>query len=302
MSTDIANRSTSAFPLSVGTSLAFESIFDGGGSPIDPDRVIPQHIELKDYDEFWINVETLYRNLVHSLQKGDIENAQPKDIAEALYQEMEIIMSLMQTEGYALAKPVFYVVDYSTYLTLMVRTVATIREDKTELQKRYTKLKFDTMDYLFKMTGQDQRLDENALIKHFRGELSPASIISAAPRKTIRPRAIILSHLAYDLESRENFNTLDLIESHTGVLKKYNQFYTKYTNGKTLTTIPFLKGLLPVFGDSEFFHPLSIKIRNTVIDLSKAQRWTPITTRTKVLHDLQYLKDQFLAVNIKTFF
>lgn len=70
-------RTVSAFPLSVGTSLALESVFNGVQEPIDPNRVIPQKVEINNYDAFWINVGTLFRNLYNALNKDSIKFLRP---------------------------------------------------------------------------------------------------------------------------------------------------------------------------------------------------------------------------------
>jgi hypothetical protein len=51
----LSTRTISAFPLSISTSLALESIFTPKLPPYDPNRIIPEHINLIDYQEIWIN-------------------------------------------------------------------------------------------------------------------------------------------------------------------------------------------------------------------------------------------------------
>ena len=66
--------------------------------------------------------------------------------------------------------------------------------------------------------------------------------------------------------------------------------------------IPFMEGLLPVFGDNETFSPMAISIRREIIEIAKVKAWTQVTTPAKVLFDLNHSKNQFLIENIKLFF
>lgn len=289
----LSGRTVSAFPLSVGTSLAFESLFEGGGSPVDPARVIPQHIQIKDYDVLWVNVATLFRNILHSIESVSVKELRPNDVADTIQHEMELIASIMKNEAGNQAGVVFYLGDYTNMLRKYAHTQAVVRKATTELQLANAKLRQASLQLLVKNLT---RPNEEGPIKILTDGPDPSKVALRSRR------ALIMTHVAFDLTYASRFETFHLLESHTGLLKKPNQFYSKYLNGKTLPMMPFVDGLLPVFGDSEMFSPFPIKARNTVILLATTYRWTPLTTRAKVIHDLQYMKDQFLASNIKQFF
>lgn len=287
----LSSRTMSAFPLSVGTSLAFESIFQTESPSIDPMRVIPQQINISNYAEFWINISTLFRNMMGSLSKEDSLRVNSTDLKDALINEMDTIQSLLLNEGGGSCKPIFYVCEYQALQSKQSKYFV-LRQDSTLKQKINRALHDQAIKLLLAELGESDSLrvydsDLSTLVKRVAGVVQT------------RTSALILTHIAYDLTSHGQFTKLDLIESHTGVLKSRNQWYTKYLDGGTLSNIPFLKGLLPVFGDKETFRPLDIKARQDVIDLAKQFKWNPTTTREKVLLNISFMKNPYLVAILK---
>lgn len=282
----LANRTISAFPLSVGTSLAFESILEAKNPSIDPDRQIPQKIDISDYSEFWINLSTLIRNIMGSLTKEGALGVPPRELAQTLLEEVEIITSLLQVEGLNTTKAVFYACDYTPVFDRYSKTQANLRIDTTDTQKLYTATHREAL---------------KAFISHTKGD-SSIQIFKPNIEPTGKPKALILTHSAYDLTSHKKFSDLHLIESHTGKLKTFSQWYSKYQNGKELVMVPFLKGLLPVFGDSEIFRPIGLNLRKDLLEIAKEKGWSPVTTKDKVLYDLKYLSNRYFEEVIKAFF
>lgn len=281
----LAERTTSAFPCSIGTSLALESIFNGTQQAYDPEREIPQHININDYEEFWINLATLFRNIIGSLPKNAMLHLFPKDIATTIYEEVELITGLVKDSN-SNTKLVFYACDYSAIQHKYANKHVALRTDNTEGQKFYSKLLGDTLKVVFK-TPHDTNL-----IKSFKAKLEPIG----------KPKALIITHCAYDLTSSKNFKDLHLIESHSGKLKTKAQWYTKYSDGKDLVMIPFLECLLPVFGDNEIFRSMGYKVKKEIIELAKEKQWTSVTTKEKVLFDIKTLKNPYLITVLESLF
>lgn len=88
------DRAVSAFPLSIGTSLAFESVFNGRQEPYDPSRVIPNHVDISNYESCWVNITTLFRNLSSAVEKEAFLGATAERLAATLEEEMGIINDL----------------------------------------------------------------------------------------------------------------------------------------------------------------------------------------------------------------
>lgn len=264
------------FPLSIATELAMESVCG-----THPDLPVAVATILKT-DQLWVNVRTLFRNFYEALDKETAQAIVPVAIANALLEEMDTIDSIVRQYSKGRAKVVFY---FSNYKGLNSRyRQAKIREDRTPKQEAYTKLVNDTVDNLIKIApdafkGFDLRIGD---------------------KTSHDANTVILTNYAYDLISYREFKELALLESHTGAIKHRSQWYTKYQNGKDLPMMPFREDLLQVFGDSQTFHPLDIKIRKELIDLAILKKWSATTTTDKILSNLREMKNQFAAEILRT--
>ncbi len=96
------------------------------------------------------------------------------------------------------------------------------------------------------------------------------------------------THLACDLLSYRTSLKLQLLESHTGELKKRLVWNTKYKKITTveLNNLPFNEKLLYILGDNTgMVQPLNIKIRRALGDVATSNNWTPNTTVDRVVFD-----------------
>lgn len=271
-------RTISGFPVSIGTSLSFESIFTPRLPVYDPAREIPSRINITDYNYFYISVSTLFRNLMGALKKEDSRRVLPKELLQALTEEMEFISDLVHTESNNRTSVIFYV---NNYLDLQSRDfISHLRTATTENQKIYKHLHDTTLELLTKNHQE---------IEIFKSKIKPVS----------RAKALILTHVPYDLICYSDFSKLDLIESHTGKLKHYTDFNTKYYDGKLVNMFPFNELLLKIMGDHEMIIPFNIKIRKEIIELARECKWTPVTTVSKVKNDLTKLSNSFAVDTIK---
>ena len=280
----ISNRAISAFAVSVGTSLALESIFTGPNPCIDPEREIPQQIDINNYDEFYVNISTLFRNLMGALNKDDSYKITSDSLRDALLFEMEIITSVFKNEGNNRVKVIYYINNYKNALSKTKHPYAIFRNETTDNQKIYRKFYDETLEKVIKQTP------ESETFKIYNSEIKPL----------LKPKALIMSHIAYDLLSYKNFTVLDLIESHTGVLKPKSTWYTKFHDGSTLNFIPFNLGFLQIFGDGNFYKPFNIKVRRTIIDIAKRNNWNQISTLPKIMQNIDLMTDHFSREIIKT--
>ena len=86
MITDLmSSRTIGQFPLSIATSLAMEAAFG-----IYPDRPETKEPILK-YDTLWVNVRTIFRNIMGSLEKEFADRVTPPMLANTLNEEMMFI-------------------------------------------------------------------------------------------------------------------------------------------------------------------------------------------------------------------
>jgi hypothetical protein len=266
--TSLASRNISAFPLSIGTSLSMESLFSPELTPYDPSRVIPNIVRVSDYQEIWINVETLFRNIISAVNKEVFINCNEEELKDTLLTEMEVINGLFMIEGKGLCKPMYY---YCTRKGLVGKyhVAVKLREDKTEGQKMFTD-KFDkTIKLLIKQTDE---------VRAFDYDIRPLG----------KSKAMIMTHIPYDLLSYKNFTELDLLESNTGKLKKKYQWNSKYfpVGDADLSILPFTRKFLLVFGDKVLLHAMDMRLRKSIVEVAHARKWTALSTEDKVMLDL----------------
>ena len=181
---------------------------------------------------------------------------------------MDVINGLFINEGKNLCKPVYYYCTRKGLVNKFDKNVK-LREDKTEGQKYYTFKYNKTLELLEKETDE---------IRKFDYELKP----------TTRVKAMILTHVPYDLLSYKNFNELDLLESNTGRLKKKYQWNSKYypVGDEDLSIIPFNRKFLLIFGDKTLVHAMDMRLRKQIVDIAKKRNWTALSTEDKVMLDI----------------
>lgn len=274
----LSNRAVSGFAISIATSMALESIFAPRQKPYDPSRPIPQRIDINKYQEIWINLFTLFRNISGAVDKEVFVSAAEEELKDVLLFELEIIESLFQVEGSGFCKPRFYFCTYDDLYLGRVNKFVKVRHDKTEYQKIFKAKLMKTMDLLVK---------ERSDLFMFNTEIETKQ----------RTNSLILTHVPHDYTSFHRFSKLDLLESHTGVLKPRYVWYTKYypVGDMDLSHIPFHKKLLFIFGDKVLIQPMDIRLRRQIVDLAKRRQWTQLTTITKVDFDFNLdIKEPFV--------
>lgn len=263
----IAERAVGQYPLSIATSLAIES-----ACGVHPD-IIVETAPILQYQELWVNVRTLFRNFMGSLDKTGFKAVMPPQIAEALSQEMDAITSIIAVGSHGKTEVVYY---YSNYAGLETKYKhAVVRRDTTDRQKEYTAIHDQTVKILL-----HEHSDE---IRGFDLKVEPDDY----------PKALMLTHYAYDLLSWSRFAHLDLLESHTGAIKSRAQWYTKYYEGKSLPMIPFREDFLQVFGDSETFRPMDHKLRKEIVEIATRYNWTAVSTREKLKYGIDQMQNPF---------
>ncbi len=276
-------RTISAFPISVGTSLALESLFAPRLETIDPERKF-ERVDVTKYSEVWINLSTLFRNIVGAVEKEVFMMATDNELLSILQSEIEIINDLFQNEGQGFCKPIYYHCSYKKLYDKLDKAKIGIRSHKTELQRSYAVKHDKTLEKLDKATDE---------IRKFNIELSGNSTANA----------LMLSHVPYDLLSYKSFNNLSLLESHTGKLKNRNQWNSKYfaLPTKDLSHMPFNELLLLVFGDKVQIQPSPMKLRTQIYDTSINRKWNVMTTLEKIKYDLSLdIKEPFVLAWLKS--
>jgi len=251
----LLNRPTSGFPISIGTSLALETIFDPIQEVYDPERQVPDKIDKNKYNIYLFNISTLFRNIVTSISYNELENIKKENILDILLDEIDWLTNFFHINNLIIN---FYIHKYiyvkKTYEAKKVLRVAT-----TTKQIFIEELKNYCLDYIIK---QD---DTYVFTKNI---------------KIKKDNVLIFTHIPFDLLSYNNFLTLDLLESNTGIVKSRKLWYTKYyslPNEIDMSFIPLLEYLLAeVFGDRYMFHPSPLNKRMEVYNQLKKLNVNPL--------------------------
>lgn len=280
----IHERVKSGFDLSIGTGLAFETIFNPVMEIYDENRVVPDKLDLKDYKEIYINIRTLYRNLLASLPIN--QDFSDLAIAKTLLEELVYITQLVNTETNNKIKCIYYYIQYenSSIIKSKLTTNAVIlRRPTTPGQILYSQ-KFDRIYTALK------RINSVIEISSFANKPEPSQ----------KNNSVIFTHYPFDLTGHGKFDKLTLLESNTGAFKNKTKYYTKFFNirNKDLISIPFHDITLFIMGDNVLFHPHPLSIRNKILDLSLTAKWTSLTSREGVLQTLSMVNDK----DIKTIY
>lgn len=177
----LSNRATSSFPISIGTALALESVFIEGPLPYyDRERKIPNEVRLNNYNEIWINLTTLIRNISGASDKDIFTIASAKDILDVLISEIEVINDLFAIEGKGTCIPRYYYCTYKQLKSSYKDDKVKFRKEKTDLQLIYSNKVKEVLKLLFKSTDE-------------------YSLFDSEVKSDIRSSSLIITHIPYDL-------------------------------------------------------------------------------------------------------
>ena len=255
-------KETSSFPVAIGTGLALESMFDPVIDPYDPDREIPNKIELKDYKYHIWNIYTIIRNLLHSVDEKDkISLITDKNFTKELNQEIDTLVNLYNNTDLTV---VIFIPDYD-------KVMDSFNKHKvSEFTKPMVEL-LAVRDYLKNYTP-------DGLINTITGGFN-------IPR--MEGNILLTTHLTVDLLNQHN--KITLLESNTGKVKNKHEWYTKYhpIGKRDLDTIPMVEEVLYILGDHNMVIPAPLTTRLELYQVAIDRRWTSKTTREKIVADLR---------------
>lgn len=207
-----------------------------------------------------VNLRTLVRN-AYGVIGSDIIKVE--DIVNLVLSDIELIKTYISN----FTTPMTLEIYHCTYDKLTRQRVATIRTKFTEKQQ-------DMVDLL------DAATKSLALIANTLNGPSPNFKLTICDTRLTewREPVVLLSHIPVDLLSYNEFPSMCLLESHTGVIKQRGEFHTKL-KGTFTNPLPFNIFTLNIFGDKAmFFDGAPIKLRNLVNKLSTRHSWSPITS------------------------
>ena len=240
-------RNVGALGMSVGTSLAFEG--EGG-------------LAVPSSDNLLLNLRTIIRN-AHQAYDDIEEGYNETNVYDAVVEDLIKIGNwLNEVRG---NKPIAMTVYYPSYQSLNKKfRYAGLWEPTSEKQQRYARF----VDRI-----------SSKLLKEY-----PKLILSLdCSFPEFSGKGIVITHHPVDLTFTSGTTRLYLLESHTGTLKPYTQWYTKLTGGDDLYYMPFNHLTIQVFGDkSTNFKSSSQGIKKLVKDLAITAKWTSATSYDRV--------------------
>lgn len=271
---DYPSVETGKYPISMGTSMALEGLFG-----IHDNSVPNQTPPITKCDVVAINAKTLIRNILAAVDKNMLLIIKPYQLVNLVISEILTIKNIVDVESMHKTNVLMYI---PTYKLMGVKyRHAIFKEPSTPKQIQSAKFEEDCVKLLL-----EKRSDIHVSL----------SITDHEIHFTNKPRVLLITHLAIDLLHCHGESTLGLLESHTGIVKFKNQWYTKLKNGKDLYRIPFDRMSIQFFGDSGgMFSPLEIKMRKRLLEIANAKQWTQLTTKNKIVSDIMQSYEPVLA-------
>ena len=242
----------------------------------------PRNALLKPKTMF-INGFTLYRNLVECLT-GNTESK--VNMLKSKIGRVKIIELFLEDTNYFL--------NGLTHLEL--DEVMIYVPDYSKLAKSWplwnSSDKLSPIKYLIYESWKQAQL---RLLTKFPGVVKRTTYL--LPQRT---NLYIVTHLAQDLLNYTRTKSTLLVESHTGEIKDYSKWYTKYKKfGKyEMSIFPFNELLLRFLGDNWFLGSDKPKFKKWLYNVAKQYAWNPFTTEKQVLNTI-IKKDKILGDKIK---
>lgn len=212
---------TSSFGLNIPTGLMLESILAPTTARIDDEREVPNKVDLSEYKEYYINVLSFISCVIGSYDKDTVDALllTESDVYSEVYTRIEDEMIVLAR---LLPIPiVYYVATYKKY-------------DKADLLK--------TLNASTKVGLKQLVMD--TLLDSLYGSTS-FKILTVDGKLPLKGKTLMSTSNALDLLN-DNVKRVDLLEFHTGLLKRRNKFYTKL---KTDVPIPFEESTVLYIGD-----------------------------------------------------
>ena len=265
------------FRLSVPTSLALETLFGIN------DNVLPTNpLPYKQYTYLFINLRTLLRNLYGSVSKELKTIWSVERYYAELLEEIHVLPEIVQAESANQLSVVYYLDSYKSISRLYPH--AKLKVGKPASVNLYDAIE---QNIVVKLTQAIRAKDISAM-------LTDCFIPLPESKKE---RVLIMTHLPLDLVPHSQSTRLDLLESHTGVIKDSVRWYTKL-NGKE-PRVPFGKFAIQLFGDGKQFSGFPPRYRKAVAAFGEEKRWNQLTSDNLLKITLSKLPERDIYDEIK---
>ena len=114
-------------------------------------------------------------------------------------------------------------------------------------------------------------------------------------------RSLMLTHYAIDVLTA-SYNNFDVLESHTGRIKKQHELTNKLKTAKD-SNLPFDVMTLQMFGDSaDLFKPAAINVRRTLLKIAEKFNWNETTTKDRIIANIKMMNEPFLEEYVRNLY
>lgn len=258
-----------SLPVSIGTSLIVD------GPKADPSRW--NQVVL-------INLLTLSRNIIQAVPAASQFDLRSDDVTEVVLTEMDILRQSLNTYSPGVQVE-FYLPDYK--LIYIDFPMAKPRLFNTKNKQFVQQMMLDVRAKLKELIEEENKKRDER-----KQEPLPIRIMRGWKLDKDKRKTTVLTSFPTDLLSQYQFPALTLLESHTGAVKSRREWNTKlnWHKKEDIVNMPFMKFTLQVFGDDVFFIQQNLKVKQWVVDMSKRDRWTPITTESTIRRSIGKVK------------
>lgn len=240
------DRTFSSLPISVGTGLAVESLVQ---------------LPLARYQSVLFNVRTLFRN---ALSAYEVKETYPtlEELTLAVEEDMRGVAEALTALVADKIHLIFYQPTYKGLPAMFPLAKLKLIDDKksTETQRKVEALR-------------------KAVTKTLTAKFDKIIQINDVMLPRFEGNGLVLSHHPVDFATSVAYSRLSLLESHTGIVKRFPELHSKLTNGSELTNIPLNKLTIQVFGDRAVnFYSLPTGVKNEIKALAAESNWTSAST------------------------
>ena len=214
----------------------------------------------------YMNLRTLYRNYHGSFK--DPNSISIKDFVNEFIVELELIDSIIKETLPGTVIPINYITTGKSLVKIMPN--ADFKTSKTKKQLVYEKLELHVIDIVK---------------KRFNSRWLKAFDVLIEGSNT---KSLIITHYPLDLLSYPKFRQLDLLESHTGIVKSRSQWITKLSKNSNYQNLPFNILMIQLLGDrSTQFRSKGRKFIDPILLLADENHWNATSTIAKIKFDLK---------------
>lgn len=260
------DRVVGNYNVSISTNMAIDGLYNR-----IPDKPKEQPLPAKLGNAVYFNVRTLFRNAWGSMTSEQAANTEVTTYVDILEQEMNIIASALSEEEPPL-EAFFYAPSYEhlhkEYPNGELKNIKTDKMTNKVLMENRVLLKLKSMDSL----------------------LTPIIFNNVEIKTEVPYKAFFVTHYPVDLLHTVGFDKVFLLESHTGVVKTPDKWWTKLgtKNIDGAERIPFNKGTIQFFGDSGgMFKSQPLGAKKKVAEVAIKYKWNQQTTRSRILDTLR---------------